>query len=580
MNSMQYIMQGIAYYGEGDYSSAIISYENALNSQDKNLQDNTAILYTHKATALAKLNRYDEAIYNYTFAINYSKDPTPISHYGRGMVMIKLCDYQKAIEDFNSAIQFSDNFGLAYYGRAITYMKLRQYKAAENDYNKLIELWNYLPCALFFNGLGCAKYNLCKHEEAIECYNSAIDIDPHFIAAYNNRGNAYYKLNKYHNALNDFNIAISLNPQNEKKYQWQSLFDYPLPDFVDDVKTYLTAIKSDNIFFTALLMDVLRLMKVEKEDYSTIAKALINSNHHFLKTTATDIDNRDIYSMIYLQVMKIMSLLHIDNITLPISHYTSTIVAKSLLFESSPLRFSSIERTNDEYEGLMLHLFLNIKENLPSDTQAYIACFVLGQDNHNMFRLYGKTNNEESSGICLCLKGNFFTQKMTFDIEERQEKVPIFRCVYVNYDKNYSDKSMYVSDIGGNVSEDIKRIKTEVQTNLFILKKIIQTNSNLSIDVINKLIKPLQYLIKIDSWKEEKECRALKVASFDNPLILRDEGKQRAFLNYLTISEFVDRIYIGCNAFKDKRSCNEFINHVKRLYPNINCILSKHKNRI
>ena len=580
MNSTQYLMQGLSYYGEGDYTSAIVSYENALLLQDKALQDNTAVIYTNKATALTKLMKYEEAIHDYTFAIDYDILSSPAPYYGRGVVMMKILDYHKAINDFTSAIQFSDNFGLAYYGRAAVYMKLGKYKDAEKDYKKLIELWHYLPsCALFYNGLGNAKYKLGEYVKAIEYYDAAIKTDPNFVAAYNNRGNAYYKLTKYNEAQKDFNTAITLNPRNEKQYQWQYLFDYALPDFVDDIETYLIARKFDNLFTEEFLVNIFRLMKEGKEDYSQIAKILISSNNYFLTTTASDIDNRYIYSILYIQVMKIVALLHIDNITFPISHYTSIGVAKSLLFESSPLRFSNVVKANDEYEGMMLHLFLNIKQDFVSNNQAYIACFVLGADEHNMFRLYGKTNNEENSGICLSLNKDFFFFFLTFNMNDKQEKSSLFRCIYIHYNKNNPNELMYVTDVGGNIDEDTSHIKTETQTALSILKTIIDNNTKLKTEIINKLITPLQYLIKIDSWKEEKECRILKIVSPNNPLVLKDKITKRTFLNYSVLNNFMTDIYIGCNAFKDEESRKEFINNLKVKFPNVHCMLSRHKNR-
>ena len=45
--------------------------------------------------------------------------------------------------------------------------------------------------------------------EAIESYNSAINIYPDYIDAISARGVAYYKESKYDNALRDFNYCIS-----------------------------------------------------------------------------------------------------------------------------------------------------------------------------------------------------------------------------------------------------------------------------------------------------------------------------------------------------------------------------------
>jgi len=57
-----------------------------------------------------------------------------------------------------------------------------------------------------------------KYDEAIECYNKALDINPNLAGAWNNKGIAYYKMNKYDEAIECFIKSISLFIlQNEDK---------------------------------------------------------------------------------------------------------------------------------------------------------------------------------------------------------------------------------------------------------------------------------------------------------------------------------------------------------------------------
>lgn len=37
--------------------------------------------------------------------------------------------------------------------------------------------------------LGSSLDSLCRYEEAIDCYNQAIQIDPNYASAWNNKGN-------------------------------------------------------------------------------------------------------------------------------------------------------------------------------------------------------------------------------------------------------------------------------------------------------------------------------------------------------------------------------------------------------
>jgi tetratricopeptide (TPR) repeat protein len=52
---------------------------------------------------------------------------------------------------------------------------------------------------------------LDKYNEAIECLNKAIELDPSLIKAYNFKGTALINLNKKEEAYHLFNISVQLN---------------------------------------------------------------------------------------------------------------------------------------------------------------------------------------------------------------------------------------------------------------------------------------------------------------------------------------------------------------------------------
>ena len=54
-----------------------------------------------------------------------------------------------------------------------------------------------------------AHHNLNQYQQAIENYDEAILLDPHFAWAYYNRGSAYFVSGRYQLAIDDFNQAIT-----------------------------------------------------------------------------------------------------------------------------------------------------------------------------------------------------------------------------------------------------------------------------------------------------------------------------------------------------------------------------------
>ena len=61
------------------------------------------------------------------------------------------------------------------------------------------------------NNLGLLFQKLGKKEEANECYEKAIKIDPHYANAYNNLGSLNAELGKYKEAIDNYSTALKYN---------------------------------------------------------------------------------------------------------------------------------------------------------------------------------------------------------------------------------------------------------------------------------------------------------------------------------------------------------------------------------
>lgn len=577
MNSGQYFLQGLSLLRTKNYTSAIDSFQHAISEIDYAYQDNINSLYTYKAIAHMHLEQYKDALYNYKKALDPNYPISSVTYYELGIFWALLLDLNNAVQAFSKAIEFSDNHALAYFCRGSVYMELKMYDNAEKDYCRAMNQLNYLPpTALFFNALGNVQYWLGKYSEAIKYYGQAIQTDNNFIAAYNNRGNAYIKLNKQELAIQDYKKALTLNPFMEERYVWQTIFDVILPKFVDDVETYFKSMKLWNTSDEEFLIQILSLMNANREDYNDILYYFFNTNSDFAEVVKCDIRNKKQYIYIFARMLKILSLLNIKVKSEKISHYTSVEVAKALLFMNSPLRFSNIINTNDQYEGLIMKTLFGLKQNERSSNNAYIAYFVIGDDDNNMFRLYGKTDNIENSGLCLAFDKDFFNEQLSFSAiydRDSKEKAPLFRCIYVQYNPEYKNEDICVSSIGGDSND----IKDEVQIHLNRIKSILSDNADLKATIVDKLLLPLKYLIKVDSWKAERECRILKMIICGNKC--KDKEEQE-YVNYLSIPTHVKKVVIGCNTFANAKSEHEFKENIENAIPDLQCVLSRHSNRI
>ena len=104
-----------------------------------------------------------------------------------------------------------------------------------------------------------------------------------------------------------------------------------------------------------------------------------------------------------------------------LAHYTSTYTCNLLLGnehkETPPslFRLNTINNVNDPSEGqLLIRKLKGIKDNnftaldFNEEFHTFISCFTFNHDSLNQFRLYGKQDNKEASGMSLVFKKEFF----------------------------------------------------------------------------------------------------------------------------------------------------------------------------
>jgi tetratricopeptide (TPR) repeat protein len=119
-------------------------------------------------------------------------------------------DFERAIKDYNKAIELNPEDADAYINRGNAYSGLTQYERALEDYNTVIELNpDYVDA---YNNRGNAYAEKGNFERAIEDFDKAIELNPVYVSTYNNRGIAYAEKGERERAIEDFDKAIELNP--------------------------------------------------------------------------------------------------------------------------------------------------------------------------------------------------------------------------------------------------------------------------------------------------------------------------------------------------------------------------------
>ena len=106
-----------------------------------------------------------------------------------------------------------------YYNQGIAWYNKGDYDRAISDFNKAIELNSKHPDA--YNNRGIAWYDKGDHGLAISDFSKAIELNPRYADAYGARGNAWIKKGDDERAASDYNKAIELNPKLVEAYKNQ-----------------------------------------------------------------------------------------------------------------------------------------------------------------------------------------------------------------------------------------------------------------------------------------------------------------------------------------------------------------------
>lgn len=297
-----------------------------------------------------------------------------------------------------------------------------------------------------------------------------------------------------------------------------------------------------------------------------------------------------------------------------LAHYTNTEVANILLTlkssQSKYMRLNTISNVNDPSEGQLFDVLLSnknvdySKSDFSKDFHAFISCFTLNHDSLNQFRLYGKKDNKEASGISLVFKKEFFQknfvegisflsvnssqdgkkeqknidckvvkEEKSASLDENLHKHLVMRCVYIDPKSNYiqlaqrnrltfyrefNNKNMadekweaYQIDIKEK-TEDFETYIDElkiIHKNLIDEKQGLDKNNVKTIQYCEKLLDevvlPLRYLIKHSAFQEEQECRMIYITSLSDPKVIMDYGNFLYIEYKVDVRDYLDKIYIA-----------------------------------
>lgn len=229
-------------YTQKDVNRSIELYNSAISKGD------SVYAYTMRGETYKISKQLDKAIMDFDRAIDLN--PFYIQAYtSRWWCKANLGDIPGAIADLDKLIELEPTTK-SYYQRAFLYEKRGELAAAIADYGKVIEMYPKHDQAYFDRG---RLYQQRKEMDlALADYGKAIEINPNYSEAYNNRGNIFSGLGKFDLALSEFNNAIKANPKNSEAYLSRGIAHALMNNCALAISDYSEAIrlgqKSPNVF--------------------------------------------------------------------------------------------------------------------------------------------------------------------------------------------------------------------------------------------------------------------------------------------------------------------------------------------
>lgn len=151
----------------------------------------------------------ERAIEQYDRAIDLNPE-NALYYYSRGLARLRSRDFDRAREDFHQAATLNPRSSMAFFGRGQAHFGTNEYDRAIEDLNEAIKLLPGNSAAYAMRGGAHSAKR--EYDRAIEDLDHAIKLDPLCYVAFHSRGLVHDLRGEHGHAIADYNRAIELNP--------------------------------------------------------------------------------------------------------------------------------------------------------------------------------------------------------------------------------------------------------------------------------------------------------------------------------------------------------------------------------
>ena len=498
-----------------------------------------AFAYYNRGLAYYYKGDFDRAIEDFNKALEL--DPNYIgAHYNRGLAYYYKGDFDRAIEDFNKALELDPNYIGTYYNRGLAYYYKGDFDRAIEDFNKALELDpNYI--GIYYNR-GLAYYYKGDFDRVIEDFNKALELDPNYIGAHYNRGLAYYYKGDFDRAIEDSNKALELKSPDTLRTRTHLLRGYAYQLKRDFLKAFDDFVDSNKInpdmkfrfpqnYVASQIADIYKGNK--KEDK---AKAF------------------ELYSKLLISIIEIKrKQFYTPEEGGEVTHYTSLHTLKNLA-NKERFRFYNAAYMNDPEEGSVFfdiiersvanvkEVFYEKDEDPLYSSPAYIGSFIMVNSNSQeqrdklfLWRTYGKHNGQEAAGACLIFRHEETCFAKTYDpqvgeMQQLQSKLSMVAGDLKNPgERQHSKPALYKilymdEEAEKELSKELDELAESLEQVKSYVSEIEDNRKNRLKRLARELLDNIRFLFKASHYKEEQEVRVIQFCYYDENMSQEPDG--------------------------------------------------------
>lgn len=220
--------EGLSHLKREQYTEAIEAFSKAIAEA----YNNRGVAWHHKGDyekAIADYNRALELHPRYAEALN-----------NRGVARAYKGDYDKAIRDCTEATKINPSYADAYNNRGYAWQQKGDLDKAIVDYTETLDINPQYVRA--YNSRGFAWAIKGDYDKAIADYDKALEIRPRYADVYNKRGSAWVQKGELEKAILDYTEAVVIDPEFENAYFNRAVVWTRQGNFEEAIADYTKAI--------------------------------------------------------------------------------------------------------------------------------------------------------------------------------------------------------------------------------------------------------------------------------------------------------------------------------------------------